>query len=54
MKNTGLDNDVDVVVDGDDVAVVSVILVVQIFNVDVVEKVTDHRVWCKLKNKNIN
>ena len=44
-----LNDVVVVVVDGDDIAVVLVVLVVQVFNVDVVEKVTDHWVWCILK-----
>ena len=40
-----------VVVDGDDIAVVLVVLVVQVFNVDVVEQIADHRVWYILKKQ---
>ncbi len=37
------------VVDGDDIAISLVVLVVQVRNVNVIEKVADHWVWRVLK-----
>jgi hypothetical protein len=39
------------VVDGDDIAISLVVLVVQVLNVNVIEKVADHWVWRVLKRQ---
>ncbi len=54
LNGVVVDDDVVVVggggvVDGDDIAISLVVLVVQVRNVNVIEKLADHWVWCVLK-----
>jgi hypothetical protein len=57
LNGVVVDDDVVVVgggvVDGDDIAISLVVLVVQVLNVNVIEEVADHWVWRVLKKTKI-